>query len=131
MLAPLKYWPLGGVVKNLNWLCHNPEAFSLYWKATEPVRLKDVIETNPSSSVDNIDVIKYTLKSHPSLIRYGYSAQQVQSILPDVVTINSPISGSIDEGTLMLNYNDLHVLKIAALERKVSQLEADVAALKS
>jgi uncharacterized small protein (DUF1192 family) len=31
----------------------------------------------------------------------------------------------------MLNYNDLHVLKIAALERKVAQLEADVAALKA
>ena len=95
------------------------------------IRLKDVIETNPSSSVDNIDVIKYTFKSNPSLTRYGYSAQQVQSVLPDLVTINSPISGSADEGTLMLNYNDLHVLKIAALERKVAQLQADIAALKS
>ena len=110
---------------------NNSGIYITYYGSYSDIRLKNVIETNPSSSVDNIDVIKYTLKSHPSLIRYGYSAQQVQSILPDVVTINSPISGSIDEGTLMLNYNDLHVLKIAALERKVSQLEADVAALKS
>ena len=101
-----------------------------YYGSYSDIRLKDVIETNPSSSLDNIDVIKYTLKSHPSLTRYGYSAQQVQSVLPDLVTINSPISGSADEGTLMLNYNDLHVLKIAALERKVAQLEADIAALK-
>ena len=95
------------------------------------IRLKDVIETNPSSSVDNIDVIKYTFKSNPSLTRYGYSAQQVQSVLPDLVTVNSPISGSADEGTLMLNYNDLHVLKIAALERKVADLQSQINDLKS
>lgn len=95
------------------------------------IRLKDIIETNPVIAMDGIDVIKYTFKSNPSLTRYGYSAQQVQSVLPDLITINSPISGSADEGTLMLNYNDLHVLKIAALERKVAQLEADIVALKS
>jgi hypothetical protein len=95
------------------------------------IRLKDIIETNPIITIDGIDVIKYTFKSNPSLTRYGYSAQQVQSILPDLITINSPISGSIGEGTLMLNYNDLHVLKIAALERKVAQLQVDIAALKS
>jgi hypothetical protein len=95
------------------------------------IRLKDIIETNPIITIDGIDVIKYTFKSNPSLTRYGYSAQQVQSILPDLITINSPISGSVDEGTLMLNYNDLHVLKIAALERKVAQLQVDIAALKS
>ena len=94
------------------------------------IRLKDIIETNPVITIDGIDVIKYTFKSNPLLTRYGYSAQQVQSVLSDLVTINSPIGGPVDEGTLMLNYNDLHVLKIAALERKVAQLEADVAALK-
>jgi hypothetical protein len=95
------------------------------------IRLKDIIETNPSMSIDNIDVIKYTFKSHPSLIRYGYSAQQVQNVLPDLITINSPINGSADEGTLMLNYNDLHVLKIAALERKVADLQSQINDLKS
>lgn len=95
------------------------------------IRLKDIIETNPVITIDGIDVIKYTFKSNPLLTRYGYSAQQVQSVLPDLVTINSPIGGPADEGTLMLNYNDLHVLKIAALERKVAQLEADIVTLKS
>ena len=95
------------------------------------IRYKNVLEYNPQIDLLGIDVIKFVRTDDDTdKVRYGYSAQQVQSILPDVVTINSPISGSIDEGTLMLNYNDLHVLKIAALERKVAQLEADVAALK-
>jgi hypothetical protein len=102
-----------------------------YYGIYSDIRLKDVIETNPTIIMDGIDVIKYTLKSHPNITRYGYSAQQVQGILPDLITINTPIGGTEEEGTLMLNYNDLHVLKIAALEKKVAQLEADVAALKA
>ena len=78
-----------------------------------------------------MSVIKYTFKSNPLLTRYGYSAQQVQSVLPDLVTINSPIGGPADEGTLMLNYNDLHVLKIAALEKKVQDLQSQIDILKA
>jgi hypothetical protein len=95
------------------------------------IRLKDVIETNPTGSLDGIDVIKYTLKSSPSKIRYGYSAQDVKELLPDLVTTHNSISGSEDDGLLTLNYNDLHVLKISSLERKVAQLEADIAYLKN
>jgi hypothetical protein len=71
------------------------------------------------------------MKSSPSVIRYGYSAQDVKELLPELVTTHTTISGSADDGMLTLNYNDLHVLKIASLERKVAQLEADVAYLKN
>jgi hypothetical protein len=102
-----------------------------YYGSYSDIRLKNVIETNPSITMDGIDVIKYTLKSHPDIVRYGYSAQQVQSVLSDLVTINSPISGSNGDGTLMLNYTDLHVLKIATLERKVQDLQSQIDALKA
>ena len=57
------------------------------------------------------------------MVRYGYSAQQVQSVLPDLVTLNKQIDGNNEDATLMLNYNDLYVLKIAALEKRILELE--------
>jgi hypothetical protein len=101
-----------------------------YYGSYSDIRLKDVIETNPDIDLDAIDVIKYTLKSNPSLVRYGYSAQQVQSVLPDLVTLNTRIDGNNEDATLMLNYNDLYVLKIAALEKKMAELTQEVAVLK-
>ena len=108
---------------------NNNGIYISYYGTYSDIRLKNVIETNPTASLDSIDVIKYTLKSHPDMVRYGYSAQQVQEVLSDLVTMNCDIGS--DDGTLMLNYTDLHVLKIAALEKKVAQLEADIAALKA
>jgi len=78
------------------------------------VRFKNVLETNPSVLIDGIDVIKFTRKGDTQ-IRYGYSAQQIKKILPDAV-----------EGTdkLVVNYVDVHTLKIAALEKRILELEA-------
>ena len=78
------------------------------------VRFKNVLETNPSVSIEGIDVIKFTRKGDTQ-IRYGYSAQQIRKILPDAV-----------EGTdkLVVNYVDVHTLKIAALEKRIAELEA-------
>jgi hypothetical protein len=104
--------------------------YSINFGPYSDIRLKDVIETNPDVNVDGIDIIKFTFKSHPNTIRYGYSAQQVQSIFPDLVINHVPISGIEEDGILTLNYNDLYVLKIAALEKKVAQLQADILALK-
>ena len=101
-----------------------------YYGSYSDIRLKDVIETNPNIDLDGIDVIKYTLKSNPTLVRYGYSAQQVQSVLPDLVTLNTRIDGNNEDATLMLNYNDLYVLKIAALEKKLRELTEEVDKLK-
>ena len=78
------------------------------------IRFKNVLEYNPSVNVSGIDVIKFTRHSD-SQIRYGYSAQQVQSIFPDAV---------IGKDELVVNYIDIHTLKIAALEKEVAELKA-------
>jgi hypothetical protein len=78
------------------------------------IRFKNVLEYNPSVNVSGIDVIKFTRHSD-SKIRYGYSAQQVQSIFPDAV---------MGENELVVNYIDIHTLKIAQLEKEVAELKA-------
>jgi hypothetical protein len=77
------------------------------------IRYKNVIETNPDITGLGIDVIKFT-REDSDKIRYGYSAQQVQALIPDAV-----------DGTdkLFVNYMDVHTLKIASLERRVKELE--------
>ena len=79
------------------------------------IRYKDVIETNPNISLDGLEVIKFTRKGS-KIIRYGYSAQQVKSLSEDLV------GGSKDD--LTVNYSDVHTLKIAALEKRIAELEA-------
>lgn len=78
------------------------------------IRYKNVIETNPSISGLGIDVIKFT-RQNDDKVRYGYSAQQVMAVIPEAV-----------EGTdnLVVNYMDVHTIKIASLERRVAELEA-------
>ena len=80
------------------------------------IRFKNILETNPNINLSAIDVIKFTRKDNDiNQVRYGYSAQQVQSILPDAVT-----------GTdfLNVNYLDVHTLKIAQLEKEIKELKA-------
>ena len=79
------------------------------------IRYKDVIETNPNLTLEGLDVIKFTRKGN-KIIRYGYSAQQVKSLSEDLV------GGSKDDMTV--NYSDVHTLKIAALEKRIAELEA-------
>ena len=73
-----------------------------------------MLETNPTISALGIDVIKYT-RNGSDQIRYGYSAQQVQSIVPDAV---------FGDDELTVNYSDVHTLKIASLEKRVAELES-------
>jgi hypothetical protein len=79
------------------------------------IRYKDVIETNPNITLDGLDVIKFTRKGN-KIVRYGYSAQQVRSLSEDLV------GGTKDD--LTVNYSDVHTLKIAALEKRIAELEA-------
>ena len=80
------------------------------------IRFKTVLETNPEITTTGIDVIKYTRKDDlTNTIRYGYSAQQVQTVLPDCVHTNN--------GSLVVNYTEVHTLKIAQLEKRVAELE--------
>jgi hypothetical protein len=85
-----------------------------YYEGSD-IRFKNVIETNPSIDLP-LDVIKFTRTDEDSnAIRYGYSAQQVQSILPDVVSGGEKLS---------VNYMDVHTLKIAAIEKRIAEIEA-------
>ena len=80
------------------------------------IRYKNVLEYNPQIDLLGIDVIKFVrTDDETNKVRYGYSAQQVQSILPDAVT---------GEDKLSVNYMDVHTLKIAALEKRIAELEA-------
>jgi hypothetical protein len=77
------------------------------------IRFKNVLETNPIIDVNGIDVIKFNRKENAS-IRYGYSAQQVKEFVPEAVN---------GDNELLVNYSDIHTLKIAALERRILELE--------
>jgi hypothetical protein len=80
------------------------------------IRFKNIIETNPDIKALGIDVIKFTrTDDDTNAIRYGYSAQQVQEVIPEAV---------VGEDKLSVNYMDVHTLKIAALERRIAELEA-------
>jgi len=90
------------------------------------IRYKNIIETNPTIDLSSIDVIKYTRQNDDTnRITYGYSAQQVQTILPSAVIENSK------DDTLSVNYSDIQVLKILSLERKVADLQSQIEALKA
>jgi hypothetical protein len=77
------------------------------------IRLKNVLAVNPDINVD-VDVIKFERKDTTG-VRYGYSAQQVQDIMPELVA---------GDDFLSVNYLDLHTLKIAALEKEIRELKA-------
>jgi len=80
------------------------------------IRYKNVIHTNPTVDLSSVDVIKYKFTDDElGQVRYGYSAQDVQALCPDLVAEK-------DE-RLYLNYSDVHTLKIAALEKRVKELE--------
>jgi len=81
------------------------------------VRFKNILGENPNIDVRAIDVIKFMRTTYDKdKIRYGYSAQQVYDVCPELVN-NDGIS-------LSVNYTDLHTLKILQLEKRVAELEA-------
>jgi hypothetical protein len=119
---------VGMTMQSLNYKWYNNLATVLYMTLdyngnltanaffeSSDIRYKDVIETNPNLTLEGLDVIKFTRKGN-KVIRYGYSAQQVKSLSEDL------IGGTNDDMTV--NYSDVHTLKIAALEKRIAELEA-------
>lgn len=88
---------------------------SAYYESSD-IRKKNVIEYNPTVMMD-VDVIKFTRIGSDD-IRYGYSAQQVMEISPDLVSADAELG---------VKYIDVHTLKIAALEREIKELKAKLA----
>jgi hypothetical protein len=105
--------PYTGATTNVDLGVRNITAAAFF--ETSDIRFKNVLETNPFIDLP-LDVIKFTRTDENSdAIRYGYSAQQVQSYLPDAVSGDEKLS---------VNYMDVHTLKIAALEKRIAELEA-------
>ena len=85
--------------------------------ASSDITLKNIIKT--SYNPTGIEAISYKWKDSgiDTKVHIGYSAQQVQEFMPDAVSKDS-------NGKLSVNYVEVLVAKIAALEAKVKQLEA-------
>ena len=97
------------------WVSNTAITATAFYEGSD-IRYKNVLETNPKVDLLGIDVIKFTrTDDETEKVRFGYSAQQVQEILPEAVT---------GEDKLSVNYMDVHTLKIAALEKRIAELEA-------
>ena len=80
------------------------------------IRFKNILEVKPVIDLSSIEVIKFTFKDDAEeKVRYGYSAQDIQAVLPDAVD---------EQDKLFINYSDIHTLKIAQLEKRIKELEA-------
>jgi len=78
------------------------------------IKGKDIIATNPLLALD-IDVIKYTRKNDESKdIRYGYSAEQIHSLMPELT----------DKDVTAVKYLDVHTILIAQLQQEIKELKA-------
>ena len=82
------------------------------------IRYKNLVDREYDESVLRIKAITYTWKDlkQGNKKQIGYSAQEVQKILPDAVEIN-------EEGFLSVNYIQVLVAKIEELENRLKQLE--------
>ena len=114
------YVPYTGATANVDLGSTRTMTASAFYESSD-IRFKNVIEINPNVNVLGIDVIKFIrIDDESNAIRYGYSAQQVKSIIPESVT---------GEDKLSVNYMDVHTLKIAALEKRILELEAKISNL--
>jgi hypothetical protein len=78
------------------------------------IKGKDIIATNPLLALD-IDVIKYTRKNDESKdIRYGYSAEQIHSLMPELT----------DKDITAVKYLDVHTILISQLQKEIKELKA-------
>lgn len=84
------------------------------------IRLKTVI--GRLTSTDGIDTIKFVHDYDKNKERIGYSAQDVQRVLPSAVS-------SDERGFLKVNYKDVHTWKIFELTKKIEELEAKLSKL--
>jgi hypothetical protein len=75
---------------------------------------KDIIKTNPLTNL-NLDVIQYTRKADENKdVRYGYSAEQIHSLMPELT----------DKDVTAVKYLDVHTLLIAQLQQEIKELKA-------
>jgi hypothetical protein len=71
---------------------------------------------------NGVGAIKYTWKKGNDGIHFGYAAQDVQRVNPSMVGKNT-------DGTLTVNYTEVHTMKIQALEERIKKLESIIETL--
>jgi hypothetical protein len=78
------------------------------------IAYKNILATNPTTSL-NVDVIKYTRKNvDTDDVRYGYSAEQINSLMPELT----------NKDVTAVKYLDVHTLLIAELQREIKELKS-------
>jgi hypothetical protein len=81
------------------------------------IRLKTILGENPDVNLSKLDVIKYQRTTYDKdKVRYGYSAQEVYELCPELVNVDA-------EGYLSVNYTDTHTLLILSLQKRIAELE--------
>jgi hypothetical protein len=84
---------------------------------TSDERAKDILD-EPIPDVSELKPIVYNWKgSEDGKKHIGYSAQEVEKVLPDAVTESN--------GMKALNYIEVLVAKIASLEKRIAILEGE------
>jgi len=89
------------------------------------IRLKRVVDRKNYENPLYIPMITYYWKDkvRGGKIQYGYSAQAVQSVYPELVSTD-------DNGHLSLDYTELHTLQIEKLKKEVKVLKEEIENLK-
>ena len=87
---------------------------ALSYNTSSDERLKQIINTAPLG-VDSLEPKQYYMISEPGRIRYGFVAQEVQKIFPDLVSLDS-------NGLLVLNYMDIIALLLEDYKKTKERL---------
>ena len=87
---------------------------ALSYNTSSDERLKQIINTAPLG-VDSLEPKQYYMLSEPGRIRYGFVAQEVQKIFPDLVSLDS-------NGLLVLNYMDIIALLLEDYKKTKERL---------
>ena len=120
-LGGFRIWTSNGtnLVKQLDITDTGAATFSSSVTATSffessSIKGKDIIKTNPLTNL-NLDVIQYTRKTDESKdVRYGYSAEQIHSLMPELT----------DKDVTAVKYLDVHTILIAQLQQEIRELKA-------
>jgi hypothetical protein len=127
-LNEIQLWTINGnnlipANNNLVVSCNNLQALQSF-SFTSDVKLKDNIKDIPNEYIDNLVYLKgkqYTFINDPSKkIHYGYIAQDVEPIYPNLVITN-------EEQIKSINYIEL----IPLLVEKINKLEVEIFNLKN
>jgi len=82
------------------------------------IRGKNIICCNPSFDNMYFEMVKFNYKDDNLCCpHYGYIAQDIQKIIPEVIECTN-------EGMMKINYTELHTIQIENLKKKISCLEA-------